>query len=105
MQNNATPEPAFPEGAALVLGGSGGIGSSICELFARQGADVAITYRNNAKAAEAVAARVATLGRRAAAVRVDTADAKSVERGLKEADDRGWQLIDMKRDWGTVFPQ
>lgn len=88
MQNNATSTPAFPDGAALVLGGSGGIGSSICELFARQGTDVAITYRNNAKAAEAVAARVAALGRRAAAVRVDTADAQSVERGLKEAGER-----------------
>lgn len=88
MQNNATSTPAFPDGAALVLGGSGGIGSSICELFARQGADVAITYRSNAKAAEAVAARVTALGRRAAAVRVDTADAKSVESGLKEARER-----------------
>lgn len=27
-----------------------------------------------------------------------------LDRGLKEADDRGWKLIDMKRDWSAVFP-
>lgn len=27
-----------------------------------------------------------------------------LDRGLKEADDRGWKLIDMQRDWSAVFP-
>lgn len=90
MQND-TPSAAasdFPEGAAVVLGGSGGIGSSICERFARQGVDVAITYRNNAAAADALAARISSMGRRAATVRVDAGDPQSVERGLKEAHER-----------------
>lgn len=91
MQNRAEIPPSasnFPAGAAFVLGGSGGIGSSICEVFARQGVDVAISYRNNAAAAESLAARIAAMGRRAAAVRVDAGEPQSVERGLKEAHER-----------------
>jgi NAD(P)-dependent dehydrogenase (short-subunit alcohol dehydrogenase family) len=88
VQNSAPSSPAFPDGAAIVLGGSGGIGSSVCELFARQGVDVAIGYRSNAAAAESVAARVAAHGRRAAAVRVDAADAHSVAQGFREAHER-----------------
>lgn len=74
----------FPDGAAVVLGGSGGIGSSICEAFGRHGVDVALSYRSNAAAAESLAARLGAMGRRAAAVRVDTADPSSIERGLKD---------------------
>lgn len=72
----------------MVLGGSGGIGSSICEAFGRSGVDVALSYRSNAAAAEALAARLAASGRRATAVRVDTADPSSIERGLKEVVER-----------------
>jgi hypothetical protein len=28
----------------------------------------------------------------------------SLDRGLDEAGERGWILVDMKRDWETVFP-
>jgi len=34
----------FPDGAALVIGGSGGVGQAVCREFARAGTDVAITY-------------------------------------------------------------
>ncbi|MGF1642656.1 MAG: acetoacetyl-CoA reductase [Thiotrichales bacterium] len=37
---------------ALVTGGTGGIGSAICERLARHGCTVATTYRNEAKARE-----------------------------------------------------
>jgi NAD(P)-dependent dehydrogenase (short-subunit alcohol dehydrogenase family) len=79
---------AFAEGAALVLGGSGGIGSAICAGFARQGVDVAISYRNNAGAAETLAAQLAAMGRQAMAVRVDAGNPQSVQDGLGEAKQR-----------------
>jgi len=78
----------FPEGAALVLGGSGGIGGGICEAFGRRGVDVALTYRRNAESAEALVKRLEAVGRRAVALRVDAAEPGSIERALQEARQR-----------------
>ena len=39
------PDPLFPAtGAAVVIGGSGGVGAEICRVLARDGCDVALTY-------------------------------------------------------------
>ncbi len=45
----------FPEGVAVVLGGSGGIGRAIVERLASYGANVALTCRGNRAAAEEAA--------------------------------------------------
>lgn len=79
-----TAAQKFPQGAALVLGGSGGIGSSICEAFGREGVDVALSYRGNAARAAELAGRLRAMGRRAAAVRVDAADPASIEQGIEQ---------------------
>jgi 3-oxoacyl-[acyl-carrier protein] reductase len=70
----------FPEGVAVVIGGSGGIGAVICEKLAAAGTDVVLTYHHNAVAAAAVAAGVRRFGQ-AAAIRplsVSDPDAASV---------------------------
>ncbi|MBP7996206.1 MAG: SDR family NAD(P)-dependent oxidoreductase, partial [Candidatus Microthrix sp.] len=51
-------------GVALVTGGSGGLGSAVALLLARRGADVAITYHNNADRAAEVVAAIEATGRR-----------------------------------------
>lgn len=51
--------------AALVSGGSRGVGAATALLLARAGADVAITFRTRKAEAEAVAGRIRELGRRA----------------------------------------
>ncbi len=45
----------FPKGVALVVGGSGGIGSAVARSFAERGVSLAITYRKNEATAEEVA--------------------------------------------------
>ena len=73
-----TNEAEFPQGAALVIGGSGGVGAVICEELARAGCDVALTYRGNEARAKEVVAQVEALGRAAAAHQLDIADAGQV---------------------------
>lgn len=70
-------------GAALVVGGSGGLGSVIAAELAARGSDVALTYRSNADAAAATAAEVERCGRRcwtaAADLRDDSSTVAAVE--------------------------
>src|SRR5580700_12039806 len=60
--------------AALVTGGSRGIGAEIVRRLAAEGADVGFTYNTGKNEAEQVAAQVRELGRRALAVQADLAE-------------------------------
>jgi 3-oxoacyl-[acyl-carrier protein] reductase len=61
------------EGAALVVGGSGGLGLSITRLLARQGADVAVTYRSRPEAGTAAVEAAREWGVHASAYALDLA--------------------------------
>ncbi|KOT78335.1 oxidoreductase [Streptomyces rimosus subsp. pseudoverticillatus] len=63
---------------ALVTGGSRGIGEAIAVRLAEDGADVAFTYRSEEARAALVVERIEKLGRRAWAVRADSADTAAV---------------------------
>ena len=73
----------FPEGVALVIGGSGGIGSAIARGFAEAGAAIAITYRRNQEAANEVAAKIRHGGGSCSVHQVDLADLDSVNACLE----------------------
>ena len=68
---------------ALVTGGSRGIGKAIVLRLARQGADVAFSYRGNQAAADATAAEVRALGRQALAVQADAKEQDGAEALVK----------------------
>jgi NAD(P)-dependent dehydrogenase (short-subunit alcohol dehydrogenase family) len=59
---------------ALVTGGDSGIGRAVAVLFAREGADVAITYLSEDRDAEETKCRVEDEGRRCLAVAGDVKD-------------------------------
>ncbi|MFI6037333.1 SDR family oxidoreductase [Streptomyces sp. NPDC051315] len=71
--------------AALVTGGSRGIGAATAVRLAREGADVALTYVNGKEAAEEVVRAVEALGRRAVALRADSADAGEAAGAVERA--------------------
>ena len=68
---------------ALVTGGSRGIGKAIVLRLARQGADVAFSYRGNTDAANATAAEVESLGRCSLAVQADAKEQQGAETLVK----------------------
>jgi 3-oxoacyl-[acyl-carrier protein] reductase len=69
---------------ALITGGSRGIGRAIAMRLARQGADVAFTYKGNAAAASDTAAEVDAFGRRSAPIQADASDPESAEAVVKD---------------------
>jgi 3-oxoacyl-[acyl-carrier protein] reductase len=68
---------------ALITGGSRGIGRAIALRLARQGADVAFSYRGNESAANDTVTEIEGLGRKAVAVQADVSDADAAEGVVK----------------------
>lgn len=77
--------PEFASGAALVIGGTGGIGVAICRELARLGSNVALTYRSSAASAEAVVADIAALGTEGLALQAELTDPTSVKAAVDAA--------------------
>lgn len=78
----------------LITGGSRGVGAATARLAAARGYDVAISYVSDEAAAHAVAEDVKAAGRRALAIRADSADPEQVA-ALFAAIDREFGRIDV----------
>jgi 3-oxoacyl-[acyl-carrier protein] reductase len=63
----------------LVTGASSGIGRAVAIGCARAGADIALTYRQNRKGAEATAHEIESLGRRAEIVKADVSRQEDID--------------------------
>ena len=63
---------------ALITGGTGALGKKLCEVFAREGADVAFNYLKQEAAAAEVVKSIEAHGRAARAFRVSVLDAAGV---------------------------
>ncbi len=75
--------------AALVTGGSRGIGRSVALRLARAGSRVVLTYRRDQDAARAVAQEIVAAGGEARAVRLELEDADALERVVGEVHSEG----------------
>jgi 3-oxoacyl-[acyl-carrier protein] reductase len=98
-------EKFFPDGAVLVVGGSGGVGQSVCLEFARAGTDVAITYHKKKDAAQAVADKVRGLGRKATIHQLTLGDAAQVDAAVAEAAEAHKRLHTVVVAAGTLAQQ
>ncbi|MDD1786806.1 SDR family NAD(P)-dependent oxidoreductase [Burkholderia gladioli] len=70
---------------AIVFGGSRGIGAAIARRLARHGADVALTYVSAPDKAAEVVAEIESMGRRALAIRADSARAEEIRAAADQA--------------------
>jgi 3-oxoacyl-[acyl-carrier protein] reductase len=75
----------FPDGAVLVVGGSGGVGQAVCLEFARAGTNVALTYHKKKNVAEALAAKIDAMGRKATIHQLTLGEAARVDAVVAEA--------------------
>jgi ketoreductase RED2 len=70
--------------AAIVTGGSGGLGQRICRALALNGVDLVVNYAESKAKAERVAQEVGNMGVRAIAIQADVTDPDAVARMVKE---------------------
>ncbi len=91
---------------ALVTGASGGLGTSVCEAFSREGADCAVVYRSDRAQAEKTARTVSGLGRRAELIQADVTDERQVQ-AMFDAVGRtfgGLDILVANAGYGSVKP-
>jgi 3-oxoacyl-[acyl-carrier protein] reductase len=77
---------------AFISGGTRGIGAAMCEIFAREGADVAFNYHTREDLAETMSQKIAAHGRRAHGFKVSVTDRLGMKRLTR-------QLVE---EWGGV---
>ena len=109
----------FPDGVALVFGGTGGAGRGVVSELVKAGTDVAFTYNSKKNVADELIAELAPLGRKVTAHQVTIGDAARVNQVVEDviaeygrihtavvgvgtfADQR--KIADAKDEWKTVL--
>jgi 3-oxoacyl-[acyl-carrier protein] reductase len=69
---------------AIITGGSRGIGRALCEVFAREGADIAFNYNQSDERAAATVERIESYGRRALSFKVSVTDRPAINKMVRE---------------------
>ena len=88
----------------MVTGGGRGIGAAVATLLAERGWDVAVGYREDAGAADAVVERCRSLGRQAVSIAADVASELDVVRRFATVDETLGRLDGLVSSAGIVAP-
>src|SRR6266436_10127680 len=89
---------------ALITGGTSGIGEAVAELFAREGAKVALTGRSESRG-HAVTARILESGGKAMFLRTDVRKAVQCQRAVDDTLRSFGRLDILFNNAGVFFPQ
>ena len=79
---------------AFVTGGTRGIGAAICDVFAREGADVVFNYNTRDDLATGIISKIEAYGRRALGFKVSVTDRLGLKRITREIVEK-WGGIDV----------
>src|SRR4030081_2714457 len=99
-----TNERSLSGKAALVTGGSRGIGAAIAKRLAADAASVAVTYSKGADAAASVVKEIERGGGKAIAIQADAADADAVRNAVERTVTTFGGLDVLVNNAGTVIP-
>jgi 3-oxoacyl-[acyl-carrier protein] reductase len=91
-------------GAALVVGGSGGIGRAVVRLLAQRGSDVALTWRSGQATADALADEITSYGVRLSTHQLDATDGDACARVVEEVVERHGALHTLVHAAGPHIP-
>ena len=79
---------------AFITGGTRGIGAAICEIFAREGADVAFSYNSREDLAADMSQKIEAHGRKAFNAKVSVVDRVGMKKLTRELVEK-WGGIDI----------
>jgi len=79
---------------AFITGGTRGIGAALCDVFAREGADVAFNYNSRDDLAEETVAKIEGHGRRAESHKISVTDRLGLKKMTRELVEK-WGGIDI----------
>jgi 3-oxoacyl-[acyl-carrier protein] reductase len=79
---------------AFITGGTRGIGAALCDVFAREGADVAFNYNTRDDLAEKTAEKIESYGRRSFKAKVSVIDRVGMKKLTRELVEK-WGGIDI----------
>ena len=79
---------------AFITGGTRGIGAALCDVFAREGADVAFNYNSRDDLAEEIRNKIESHGRRAFSAKISVTDRVGLKRLTRELVEK-WGGIDI----------
>ena len=95
----------FSEGAAMIFGGSGGIGQGVALAFGKAGSDVVVCYRSKKDKAEQAAESICAMGVRGSTIGLDVRDEAAVKAAVAEAAATHGRVHSMVWGAGPLVPQ